>query len=807
MKIMKKQRLKLLILTVSIAFVKVAEAQPTLYYQGHPSPMNTYGYNSSNKMGDVDNDGDLDLVISGFSAVTSSSATILYKMINDQFVHDTTLANLNEGSVHFADVDNDNDLDILVTGTDASYVRHTKLFINDGTGYFTEDLSHGITGVSYSDADFGDIDGDGDLDLIITGESPTFLTELYLNDGAGNFSLVNGTSFSPGRGGEIKFFDSDGDGDLDILVSGGNVNPTDENTDLYINDGNGNFTVDNSLGIDDFRASSFDIADIDNDGDLDVIMNGRRNSTDDECVLYLNDGNGNFTQAPGPTFMGGTAGDIAIGDLDGDNDLDFIVMGWGPSFVNVLETYLNDGNGNYSLLVPSFFIPEGARSGEVSIGDAENDGLNDVFFTGYIDASGSRCHYYRNFTPPCESSSSITVAACDSYTVPSGDETYTADGIYEDTIPNHLGCDSIMTIDLTINSSTSSSETVTACGSYEWNGTEYTSTGTYNQTIPNSVNCDSVMTLNLVINELGTSVDVQSACNSFTWIDGNTYTSSNNTATHTIVGGSANGCDSIVTLDLTINDSYSATDEIVACDSYTWIDGNTYTTDNNTATELLTSVNGCDSLVTLDLTINTSSSGTDVQTACNYFVWIDGLTYTEDNNSANIVLTNNEGCDSTVTLDLTVVSLDPTTSVSDGTITANLAGADYQWIDCDDNNNPISGAVNQSFTAQNSGNYAVIISSQNCSVTSTCVEIDLASINDFEMDGISVYPNPNDGNFFIEVNKESYLEVLDITGKWVTSKKLHIGTNQVQLSESNGLYLVKIKMNNEIITRKISVNN
>ena len=60
-----------------------------------------------------------------------------------------------------------------------------------------------------------------------------------------------------------------------------------------------------------------------------------------------------------------------------------------------------------------------------------------------------------------------------------------------------------------------------------------------------------------------------------------------------------NGCDSLVTLDLTINNSYSTTDAQGACDSYTWIDGNTYTTSNNTASFMLTSMTGCDSLVTL----------------------------------------------------------------------------------------------------------------------------------------------------------------------------------------------------------------
>ena len=71
------------------------------------------------------------------------------------------------------------------------------------------------------------------------------------------------------------------------------------------------------------------------------------------------------------------------------------------------------------------------------------------------------------------------------------------------------------------------------------------------------------------------TIDSVVACDSYTWIDGNTYNTSNNTATFTSVNSI--GCDSVITLDLTIFSSSTATDVVVACDSYTWIDGNTYT--------------------------------------------------------------------------------------------------------------------------------------------------------------------------------------------------------------------------------------
>ena len=169
-----------------------------------------------------------------------------------------------------------------------------------------------------------------------------------------------------------------------------------------------------------------------------------------------------------------------------------------------------------------------------------------------------------------------------------------------------------------------------------------------------------------------TGTDVQTACDTYTWIDGNTYTASNSTATFTL--NNVAGCDSVVTLDLTINNATTGTDVITACDSYTWIDGNTYTTSNNSATFTLTNAAGCDSVVTLDLTINYSTTGTDVITACNSYTWIDGYTYTTSNNTATYTLTNSDGCDSIVTLDLTI---NYSTTGSD-VITACDS---YTWID------------------------------------------------------------------------------------------------------------------------------
>ena len=146
--------------------------------------------------------------------------------------------------------------------------------------------------------------------------------------------------------------------------------------------------------------------------------------------------------------------------------------------------------------------------------------------------------------------------------------------VYSRSLTNVNGCDSTSILNLTIiNSTTGPPETQSSCDSLVWNGKTYTSSGTYTDTLINAAGCDSVVTLNLTINNSTATTDIQSHCGSYTWIDGNTYTASNNTATYTLTNTA--GCDSVVILNLTVFEDSSVTN-ITACDSFVW-NGTTYT--------------------------------------------------------------------------------------------------------------------------------------------------------------------------------------------------------------------------------------
>ena len=113
----------------------------------------------------------------------------------------------------------------------------------------------------------------------------------------------------------------------------------------------------------------------------------------------------------------------------------------------------------------------------------------------------------------------------------------------------------------------------TACTSIEWKGATVSTSGTYYDTLQNAAGCDSIVTLNLTINQTSLILDTHEACDTFTWIDGNTYTADNSSATYTLTN--AAGCDSVVVLDLTIHTSptVSLGNDTTICD------GNTLTLD------------------------------------------------------------------------------------------------------------------------------------------------------------------------------------------------------------------------------------
>lgn len=289
-------------------------------------------------------------------------------------------------------------------------------------------------------------------------------------------------------------------------------------------------------------------------------------------------------------------------------------------------------------------------------------------------------------------------------------------------------------------------------------------------------------------------VDSIVACDSLLWIDNKYYSSSIEGPTHVLTN--VLGCDSTVTLKLQIIHSSHDTVYIDTCSPYTWVDGNTYTSSNYSATDTFQNIAGCDSVIHLHLTIN-SSFTTDSVTSCGPYTWINGITYYNNINTVTDTFTNNMGCDSVVLLVLTIDSLDTDVTVNGSTLLSNLTGGNYQWLNCNNGYALIPGETSQQFIPSVNGSYAVEINKNNCTDTSACIQITgigVESNDSFRK--IRVSPNPTEGQlviFFDHEIENAELFIISSTGEVIQKREI-ISSSQIstEIIGSPGVYYIKV---------------
>ncbi|NQY67364.1 MAG: LamG domain-containing protein, partial [Flavobacteriales bacterium] len=160
---------------------------------------------------------------------------------------------------------------------------------------------------------------------------------------------------------------------------------------------------------------------------------------------------------------------------------------------------------------------------------------------------------------------------------------------------------------------------------------------------------------------------------------------------------------------------------------------------------------------TATVTVLPALTGTDTRTECNSYTWIDGNTYTANNSSATFNIANGaaNSCDSLVTLDLTINTVDTSITNNSPTLTANATGATYQWLDCNNNMSVIPGATNASYTVTVNGSYAVVVTQNGCTDTSACIPVTVTGVNNDQLsvDNYKIYPNPSKGIFTVSLDQ------------------------------------------------------
>ncbi len=440
--------------------------------------------------------------------------------------------------------------------------------------------------------------------------------------------------------------------------------------------------------------------------------------------------------------------------------------------------------------------------------------------------------YARDTTLCINTSSAVSQTSCGSYSwfgTP-----YTSSGVYTYSTNNQYGCDSIITLTLTINSIPTivGGQTQTICqgdtaqlgvtdgigGQITWlaNGA-ITGSGNSIQVSPTVTttyevfselnNCVSdTSSFTVTVNNPTTSSETISSCNTLYVWNNQTYTQS---GVYTYLGQGSNGCDSTVTLNLTLNTPTTVSVADTACNSYTW-NGQTYTQTGIYTFNGQTSA-GCDSTVTLSLVINNGGGSYQLVETCLFpYTWsLNNQVYSAPGLYFEYSV-NQFGCDVYDSLNLVQAAAPTVSATADvaGNITLNQVGASYQWIDCS-TNSPISGASTNSYTPLASGDYACVVTFANgCSDTSNCVSVDLGSLSDLGFT-MNINPNPSNGIFNISFSEsvDVTIKVTDSFGRLVLQGNVKGSNGSVDLSTNEpGVYYVLINANDNFKILRIIRN-
>lgn len=253
----------------------------------------------------------------------------------------------------------------------------------------------------------------------------------------------------------------------------------------------------------------------------------------------------------------------------------------------------------------------------------------------------------------------------------------------------------------------------------------------------------------------------------------------------------------------------SGTLTTTACDSYTSSSGNTYTA-SGTYVDTVTSALGCDSILTLNLTVNANSSSTFAATGCNDYTSPSGKHTWTSSGTYNDVIPNAIGCDSNMTINLTIKTIDINVLVNNASLTSWASAAVYQWLDCNNNYAAIPGATAQTFFPTASGSYAVEVSKNGCTDTTACYTINGIGLEEFVgQNGVAMFPNP--AKDFTTLHFKQTFSTIDICISNAVGQKLKeqnfVNTNTAELALDlpKGVYLLNIKADGKLFTQKLIV--
>ena len=450
------------------------------------------------------------------------------------------------------------------------------------------------------------------------------------------------------------------------------------------------------------------------------------------------------------------------------------------------------------------------------------------------------------------SASSINDNFCNGHSYSFHGKNYSSAGIFYDTLINHVGCDSVITLNLTINPISNYSFNHSICSNhpYFFNGHKLNSTGVYFDTLTNYFGCDSFITLHLQVNQISNYSYNHSICNNQTYLFNGHYLNSSGiyfdtltnylgcnsfitlhlqvksistkTISQTICAGNYFnfngknlsqtgtykdtlqnylGCDSIVTLHLSVSPPLTSISSATICKNESFNFNGKNLTQAGIYNDTLQNANGCDSIVTMNLSVLQNRNFNLSQSLClgSAFTF-HGKTYSTTGIFADTIFSNTS-CDSIFTITINQLgTVDTAVLQQNNLLIAHATNCHYQWFDCA-GQTIIAGATFDTLAPTIAGYYAVIVATipDNCVDTSACHFVYVTGIENLQNKNLQIklFPNPTDGLLQIEFEKplkEATIKVLNDKGEIMRTINIkNTKKSTIDLSAfASGIYMFEI---------------